>query len=68
MSKTEENLKAAQQERTKLEEKFQSEIKNTETKINTLTENLEKIHINPSKADITVRLIALLWKINPNTN
>jgi len=64
----EENLKAAQQERARLEEKFQSEVKNTETKINTLTENLEKIHIIPSKADITVRLIALLWKIIPNTN
>jgi len=64
----EENLKAAQQERARLEEKFQSEVKNTETKINTLSENLERIQIAPSKVDITVRLVALLWKIRSNTN
>lgn len=64
----EENLKAAQQERARLEAKFQSEVKNTETKINTLTENLENVQITPSKTDITVRLIALVWKIKSNTN
>jgi len=64
----EENLKAAQQERTRLEAQFQSEVKNTETKVNTFTETLEKIEIAPSKTDITVRLVALVWTIKPDTN
>ena len=64
----EENLKAAQQERTRLEAQFQSEVKNTETKVNTFTETLEKIEIPPSKTDITVRLVALVWTIKQDTN
>jgi hypothetical protein len=64
----EENLKAAQQERARLEEKFESEVKNTETRINTLQENLERVHVTPSKVDITVRLVALLWRTKSNTN
>lgn len=56
-----ENLKAAQEERARLEEKFQSEVNNTETKIDALKETLETIQITPSKTDITVRLVALVW-------
>ena len=55
------NLKAFQQERAKLETKFQSEVSLTETKTNPLTETLEKVFITPSKADITIRLLALVW-------
>jgi hypothetical protein len=57
----EKNLQAAEQERARLEQKFQTEIKNTETKINMLSETLENIQIIPSKADIMVRLLALAW-------
>lgn len=57
----EENLKAAEQERARLEKQFQDEVKNTETKIDALKENLETIQISPSKTDITVRLLALVW-------
>jgi len=57
------NLKAAQQERTRLEAKFQSEVANTETKSNSLTENLEKVEVTPSRSDITIRLLALAWTL-----
>jgi hypothetical protein len=57
----EKNLKAAEQERARLEQQFQDEVKNTETKINSLTETLENIQITPSKTDIAVRLLALVW-------
>jgi hypothetical protein len=57
----EKNLKAAEQERARLEKEFQDEVKNTETKIDALKENLETIQISPSKTDITVRLLALVW-------
>jgi hypothetical protein len=57
----EENLKVAEQERARLEEQFQTEVKNTETRINALTGTLENIQITPSKTDITVRLLALVW-------
>jgi uncharacterized protein YfeS len=57
----EKNLKAAEQERARLEQQFQDEVKNTETKINSLAETLENIQITPSKTDIAVRLLALVW-------
>ena len=56
-----EKLKIFQQEREDLEAQFQSEIEMQDTKTNPLTENLEKIFIMPSKADISIRLVALVW-------
>ena len=64
----EENLKAAEQERARLEKQFQEEVKNTETKIDALKENLETIQISPSKTDITVRLLALVWATKSDTS
>jgi len=58
---TEENLKALQQQRVQLEAQFQSEIAMLETKINPLTENLESISIIPTKANISIKLVALVW-------
>jgi len=55
------NVKALQGERAKLEAQFQSEVASTETKANPLTETLEEIFITPSKADILIRLVALVW-------
>ena len=55
------NLKALQQERAKLEERFQSEVNKVETKTNPLTETLENIIIRPAKTNILVRLVALVW-------
>jgi uncharacterized protein YdaU (DUF1376 family) len=57
----EENLKALQQERARLEEQFQSEISMTETKIDLLTETLENIWFKPTKTGIQVQLVALIW-------
>jgi len=57
----EKNLKAAEQERARLEQQFQTEVKNTETRVNALTETLENIQISPAKTDITVRLLGLAW-------
>ena len=57
----EKNLKAAEQERARLEQQFQTEVKNTETRVNALTETLENIQISPAKTDITVRLLGLVW-------
>ena len=59
----EDNLKALQKERAQLEKQFQSEVSLTETKSNSLTEDLAKVFISPSKADVTVRLLALAWTL-----
>ncbi|MFA7080738.1 MAG: DUF87 domain-containing protein [Candidatus Bathyarchaeia archaeon] len=60
----EENLKAAQQERKRLESQFESEVKKTETKIDVLSEVLEKVDYAPSKTGITVRLLSLVWVLD----
>jgi hypothetical protein len=57
----EENLKAAQKERERLEKQFQSEVENADARTNSLTETLEKVLIAPSKTDISVRLMGLVW-------
>lgn len=55
------NLKALQDERARLESQFQSEVDNAEMKTDPMTENFEKVLITPTKTNITVPLIALLW-------
>jgi hypothetical protein len=57
------NLKTLQQERANLETRFQLEVNGLETKTNPLTENLENISITPTKSNITVRLVALVWTL-----
>jgi hypothetical protein len=57
------NLNALQQQRANLETQFQSEVNALETKTNPLTENLENISITPTKTNITVRLVALVWTL-----
>jgi hypothetical protein len=55
------NLKALQQERARLEAQFQSEVDNTDAKTNTLAEPLENVSITPTKTNIIVQLVALVW-------
>jgi hypothetical protein len=55
------NLKALQQERTNLDARFQSEVNALETKTDPLTENLERISLAPTKANISIRLVSLVW-------
>jgi len=56
-----ENLESLRQEKQRLEAQFQTEVNMLDMKINPLTENLERIAITPSKTNISVRLIALVW-------
>jgi hypothetical protein len=58
---TEANLKALQQERANLETQFQSEVNALETKTNPLTEKLTTFSITPSKTNISIRLVTLVW-------
>ena len=56
-----ENLESLQQEKQRLESEFQTEVNDFDTKINPITENLESIMITPSKTNILVRFVALVW-------
>jgi SMC interacting uncharacterized protein involved in chromosome segregation len=57
----EEKLKSLQKQRTQLEAQFQSETSLIESRIDPLTENLESVSISSSRADISIKLVALLW-------
>lgn len=59
-----ENLQSLQQEKQLLESQFQAEVNTLDAKINPITENLESIMITPSKTNILVRFVALVWKPN----
>jgi hypothetical protein len=61
VEKAEENLKALQREKEKLEAQFKEELNMLDSKINPLTENLETVEYKPNKTGIQVQLIALLW-------
>ncbi|MEM2970529.1 MAG: hypothetical protein QXR63_06305, partial [Candidatus Bathyarchaeia archaeon] len=63
IAKAEENLKALQQEKQKLEAQFKKELDTLETKRNPLTENLETVEYKPNKTGIQIQLIALLWTL-----
>jgi len=57
----EENLKAVQQERARLESQFKSEVAATESKTNPLNENLVTLSVGVGKTDIDVQLLSLVW-------
>ena len=57
------NLKALQQERANLDAQFQTEVKALENKTDPLTENLEEISITPTKTNISIRLVTLVWTL-----
>ena len=56
-----ENLESLQEQKKRLEEEFQQELKAMGERMDPLTEKLETISIMPKKADITVKLVALVW-------
>jgi hypothetical protein len=56
-----ENLQSLQQEKQLLEAQFQTEVNDFDAKINPITENLESLMITPSKTNILVRFVALVW-------
>lgn len=57
----EENMKALRQERENLEAQFQYEVEMMKNKNNPLNEELEKTFISPSKTNVSIRLVALVW-------
>jgi len=57
------NLKALQQERDNLETQFQSEVNVLETKTNPLTEKFGKVSVTPTKTNISIRLVTLVWTV-----
>jgi len=57
----EENLKAVQQERARLESQFKSEVAATESKTNPVAENLVTLSVGVGKTDIDVQLLSLVW-------
>ncbi|MCE5296100.1 MAG: ATP-binding protein [Euryarchaeota archaeon] len=59
------NLDSLRQQRKKLEDEFQGEIKAMAEKMDPLTEGLETVSISTTKANISIELVALVW--NPGT-
>ncbi|OGS40297.1 MAG: ATP-binding protein [Euryarchaeota archaeon RBG_13_31_8] len=58
------NLQAIREEKERLESEFQNEINMLEAKTESLTENLENITITPTKTNIIVRFVGLIWSPN----
>jgi hypothetical protein len=56
-----ENLQSLLEEKQRLESEFQAEVNTLDAKINPITENFESIIITPSKTNIVVRFVALVW-------
>jgi hypothetical protein len=59
----ESNLTALQQQRANLDAQFQSEINALQTKMDPLTENLMNLSITPTKTNISIRLVTLVWTV-----
>ena len=57
-----ENYQALLEEKRLLDSQFQTEISTMDLKINPINETLETIIITPSKTNIVVRFIGLVWK------
>lgn len=57
----EERLVALQKQRAQLEAQFQSETSLVGAKTDPLTENLENVPVRPSRADVSIKLVGLLW-------
>ncbi|HEY3420644.1 MAG TPA: DUF87 domain-containing protein [Methanomassiliicoccales archaeon] len=56
-----ENLDTLRQQRKKLDEDFQAEVRAMGEKTDPLTEKLESIPIGTTKTNISVKLVALVW-------
>jgi hypothetical protein len=56
-----ENLDTLRQQRKKLDEEFQAEVRTMGQKTDPLTEKLEIVPIGTTKTNISVKLVALIW-------
>ena len=61
MGQAEENVSALQQQLADLESQFKAETDALATATDPLNEKLETIALKPTKANITVILVALAW-------
>ena len=61
ISRAKENVGALQKQLADLQAQFNEEFAALGSKIDPMTENMEKIVIKPKKTDITVQLVALVW-------
>ncbi len=59
-----ENLQSLQEEKQRLESEFQIEVNTLDAKINPIAEDFESIIIAPTKTNIVVRFVALVWTSN----
>ncbi len=64
IKQAQETLATYQQRLQELESSFKSETEALATKIDPLTEELEKVSVRPTKKDISVRLTTLVWMPN----
>ena len=61
VGQAEENVSALQQQLADLEAQFKTETDALATAIDPLNERLETVSLKPTKAKITVKLVALAW-------
>ncbi len=61
VERAKENLNLMMEQRVKLEQDFQSEVKAMASKTDPLTEKLETFSIKTTNANVSVKLIALVW-------
>jgi peptidoglycan hydrolase CwlO-like protein len=61
ISRAKENVGALQKQLEDLQAQFNEESASLGSKIDPMTEDMEKIVIKPKKTDITVQLVALVW-------
>ena len=61
IDRAEENVAAVSQKLADLEAEFQAETATLERSLDPQTEQLEKVSLKPTKANIAVKLVTLAW-------
>jgi hypothetical protein len=61
VDRAEENVSAITQKLADLETEFQSETSELEKSLDPQTEQLEKVSLKPTKANIAVKVLTLAW-------
>jgi hypothetical protein len=60
-SRAEESVEAIAQQQAELEAQFKAEVDSLEKSTDSQTEQLEKVSLKPTKSNIAVKLVALVW-------
>ena len=60
-----ENLEALQEQRRRMEDEFQAEVRALTERSDPLTEGLETVSIKPTRTNISTKLVALVWSPCP---